>query len=102
MDLSLVVIIVTTAAVCAGIVFTVRAFKASATPATSPDRGGNNTESRQGIGPHDRATTELLKRYFEGKECAICKRPIPPVRTGLKPGLVNPATHEAYSWDAIP
>jgi hypothetical protein len=44
-----------------------------------------------------------LKRFFDGKECAICKRPIPPVhRTGLKPGLFNPATRETHSWDDIP
>ena len=77
------VIIVTAAALCAGIAFTLWRFKASA--------------------PHDRATTRLLERFFDGKECAICKRPIPPVhRGGLKPGLLNPATHETHSWDEIP
>jgi hypothetical protein len=45
----------------------------------------------------------VLKRFFDGKECAICKRPIPPVHwTGLKPGLLNPATHETQTWDEIP
>jgi len=83
MNLALAAIITTVAAVCAGIIFTVRAFRAPA--------------------GHDHATTELLKRFFDGKECAICKRPIPPVhRMGLKPGLLNPATHEAHSWDEIP
>jgi hypothetical protein len=94
---SLVVIIVaaTAAVVSAGIVFTVRGFKASAARATGPEKDGPET--------HDHATTGLLKRFFDGKECAICKRPIPPVsRTGLKPGLLNPATHETYSWDEIP
>lgn len=84
MNLALVdVIIATAAAVCAGIAFTVWRFKASTA--------------------HDHATTKLLKRFFDGKACAICKRPIPPVhRTGMRPGLFNPATHEAHSWDEIP
>jgi hypothetical protein len=77
------VVIVTAVAVSAGIAFTVWRFNARAA--------------------RDRATTELLKRFFDGKQCAICKRPIPPVhRTGLKPGLLNPATHQTYSWDEIP
>jgi hypothetical protein len=104
MDLSLVVFVATTAAVCAGIVFTVRAFKASAR-GTGADKVGEQAAAaaRAPISPHDPATTELLKRFFEGKECEICKRPIPPVpRTGLKPGLLNPTTHQTYSWDEIP
>lgn len=83
MNLPVVAIIATAAAVCAGIAFTVRAFMA-----------------KEG---HDHATTELLKRFFDGKACAICKRPIPPVhRMGLKPGLWNPATHETHLWNEIP
>ncbi len=84
MNLALVdIIIATAAAVCVGIAFTVWRFKATTA--------------------HDHATFELLKRFFDGKECAICKRPIPPVhRTGLKPGLLNPTTHEMHSWDEIP
>jgi len=77
------VVIATAAAVCAGIAFTVWRFTARRA--------------------HDHAATELLKRFFEGKECAICKRPIPPVHgMGLKPGLLNPATHETHSWVEIP
>ena len=84
MNLTLVdVIIATAVAVCAGMAFTVWRFKA---------RAG-----------HDHATNELLKHFFDGKECAICKRPIPPVHgMGLKPGLLNPATHETHSWLEIP
>ena len=105
MDLSLVVVVATVAAVCAGIIFTVRAFKASEAPArTAQGDGQQPAEVAGGVtSPHDQATIELLKRFFDGKECAICKRPIPPVhRGGLKPGLLNPATHETYSWDQIP
>jgi hypothetical protein len=92
-DLPFVVIILiaAAAAVCAGIVYTLRGFKASAAAARS---GGSR---------HDPAATEQLKQFFDGKECAICKRPIPPVqRTGPKPGLLNPATHETRSWNEIP
>jgi hypothetical protein len=84
MNLALVdVVIATAAALCVGIAFTLWRFKA--------------------IKAHDRATTELLKRFFDGKQCAICKQPISPVHlTGLKPGLLDPTTHETHSWDEIP
>jgi hypothetical protein len=79
-----VVIIATAVAVGVGLALTYRTF--------NPKRH------------HDHATTELLKHFFDGKSCAICKRPIPPVHLtgGLKPGLLNPTTHETYSWDEIP
>lgn len=52
---------------------------------------------------HDHATTKLLKQFFDGKACAICQQPIAAVHnTGMKPGLLNPATHEAHWWDEIP
>ena len=102
MDLPLLVIIViaTAAAVSAGITFTVRGFKASAA-----QKDGHQAADPAHAAPprHDHATTGQLKRFFDGKACAICKRPIPPVyRTGLKPGLLNPKTHETHSWDQIP
>lgn len=104
LPLFVIIIIGTAAAVSAGIVFTVRGFKASAARATGAEKDAHDTaDAAPAISRHDHATTELLKRFFDGKECAICKRPIPPVhRTGLKPGLLNPATHETYSWDQIP
>jgi hypothetical protein len=77
------VIIASGAAVCAGIAFTVWRFKGGAA--------------------HDHATIKQLKRFFDGKACAICKRPIPPVHLiEMKPGLLNPTTHETVSWDQIP
>ena len=83
MSLPLLAILAIAAAVCAGIAVTVRAFQA--TPG------------------HDHATTELLKRFFNGKACAICRQPIPPVhRMGLKPGLLNPETRETHLWNEIP
>jgi hypothetical protein len=84
MNVPLVAIITVASAVGAGIAFTVRTFKTK----------------KEG---HDHATTELLKRFFDGKECAICKQPIPPMhRMGLKPGLLNPATRETHTWNEIP
>lgn len=103
--LVVIIVIATAAAVSAGIVFTVRGFKASAARATGAEKDGNHTAdaTHAAISRHDHPTTELLKRFFDGKNCAICKRPIPPVhRTGLKPGLLNPSTHETYSWNEIP
>ena len=107
MNLPLLVIIVigTAAAVSAGIVFTIRGFKASDARATGTETDTHHPAegSHAQISRHDHAAIELLKRFFDGKSCAICKRPIPPVhRTGLKPGLFNPATHETHSWNEIP
>jgi len=104
MILPLVVIIATAGAVSAGIYLTVRAFRASEGRAVGPDNSGHEpaVAGNGGTSRHDHATTEQLKRFFDGKDCAVCKRPIPPVhRTGLKPGLLNPATHEAQSWEEI-
>lgn len=105
MNLPLIVVfVVTGAALCGGLAYTLRWFKASTATATGAESDGQHASEGHGaIAPHDHATTELLKRFFDGKDCAICKRPIPPVhRTGLKPGLLNPATYEAHSWDEIP
>lgn len=89
----LLVILGTTAILCGGLAVTLRTLKAGAARAAEEDA----------VSRHDRATTELLKRYFDGKDCAICKQPIPPVqRTGLKPGLLHSATREVRSWDEIP
>jgi hypothetical protein len=78
------ILVATGVAVCAGIAFTVWRFKGGAA--------------------HDHATIKLLKRFFDGKACAICKRPIPPVHNlmELKPGLLNPETRETVAWDEIP
>ena len=103
MILPLVVIIASAIAVGAGIYLTVRGFKASAARAVNGDVHTPSTAASTVITRHDPATTELLKRFFDGKVCAICKRLIPPVqRTGPKPGLLNSTTHQTYSWDHIP
>jgi hypothetical protein len=106
MILPLIVLIATAAAVSAGLYLTVRGFKASAARAAA---GNGHSHDHSGAAPapsvskHDQATIDLLKRFFDGKACGICKRPIPQVqRTGPKPGLLDPATHHAYSWDHIP
>ena len=105
MILPLVVIIASAVAVSAGIYLTVRGFMASAARATAGNASGllplNAADTP--VSQHDQATIDQLKRFFDGKECALCKRVIPPVqRTGLKPGLLNPTTHQTYSWDRIP
>jgi hypothetical protein len=108
MILPLVVLTVTAAAVAAGIYLTLRGFKASEARANSANSAGTNGQDtgatpRAAFTRHDSATIESLKRFFDGKACAICTRPIPPVqRTGPKPGLLDPATHETRSWDEIP
>ena len=102
MILPLVVLVVSAAAISAGIYLTVHGFKASAARAAGAGNG-DAPPSVSAVVAHDPATTEVLKRFFAGKPCAICKRPIPPVqRTGPKPGLLNPETHQTQSWDRIP
>ena len=106
MILPLVVIIGSAAVVSAGMYLTLRGFRASEKRAAATMNGDAPVPSGNGHPPiarHDAATNEQLKHFFEGKSCAICHRPIPLVqRTGLKPGLMNPATHETQSWDQIP
>jgi hypothetical protein len=104
MILPLVVIIASAAAVSGGIYLTVRGFRASEARAAAQNGSSNAPAdtARTAVARHDLSTIELLKRFFDGKECAVCKRAIPPVRTGPKPGLLNPSTHETYSWDQIP
>lgn len=102
--LLVVVALATAAVVSAGLAFTIRGFKASAARAGDPHKNGHEPVSNgHAISRHDPATLEQLKRFFDGKECAVCRKSIPPVqRTGLKPGVWNPTTHEAHSWDEIP
>jgi hypothetical protein len=97
-EVILVIVLLTTAAVVGvGIYFTLRAFRAGDRPpvAAKPRYVKSN--------PHDAATTAQLKHFFEGKPCASCSRPIPPVHAGeLRPGLLNPDTHQGIGWDDIP
>ena len=105
MNLLLVALIVATGvALCAGVAVTLRGFKADAAdaPGAEPDGQHLHEAAHHTLSPHDRATTDVLKRFFDGKDCALCKRPIPPMRRGLRPGLWNPTTHVAHSWDEIP
>jgi len=104
MILPLVVLVVSAAAIGTGIYVTVRGFRASAARAAGATGGGHAPlgDAHAAI-THDPTATELLKHFFEGRSCAICKRAIPPVqRTGPKPGLLNPETHETQAWDHIP
>ena len=55
------------------------------------------------IAPHDTLATAMLARFFEGKSCAICGRPITPVGVGeQRPGLRDAATGTVLSWEEIP
>jgi hypothetical protein len=97
-DVFLVVVLLATAAVVgAGIYFTLRAFRAADRPPVDAQaaRAKNNR--------HDPAMTAQLKHFFEGKQCAACRRPVPPVHVGeLRPGLLNTNSHEAIAWNDIP
>jgi hypothetical protein len=95
--LLVVVLVGTPALVGAGLYFTLRGFRAANRPPVEvePVHAKSN--------PHDAATTAQLKHFFEGKQCATCSRPIPPVHAGEpRPGLLNANTHATIAWDDIP
>jgi hypothetical protein len=101
--LLVVVALATAAVVSVGLAFTVRGFRASAARADPQKNGHDPAAAGHAISRHDHATNEQLKRFFDGKACAICHKTIPPVqRTGPKPGLLNPTTHHTHAWDEIP
>lgn len=94
--LLVIVFLATAVVVCAGCFFTLRTFRAAERP---PVEVKPHAKSN----PHDAATTARLKHFFEGKQCAACSRPIPPVHVGdLRPGLLNAKTHEEIAWDDVP
>lgn len=94
--LLLFVVVVVAAIVLAGVYLTFRAFRALDHPRPEPKP---NVRSN----PHDAETTARLKYFFEGKACAACGRPIPPLHAGdLRPGLLNLTTREAMAWKDIP
>jgi len=104
MFLPFVVLAATAAVIVGGIYLTLRGFKASEARANGGAASGPDpSRHHHHVSRHDHATNELLKRFFDGKACGICKRAIPPIpRTGLKPGLLDPSTHDTHSWDEIP
>ena len=99
MDAVLLVIVLaaTATVVSAGMYFTFRGFRAVNRPPTDVKAAPVKRN------PHDAAMTAQLKHYFEGKECATCSQPIPPVHAfEPRPGLLHARTHEAIAWDDIP
>lgn len=57
------------------------------------------------ISPEGTLAFEMLKRWYAGRDCALCRRPIPPLHHGgPKPGMLNVASkkHETLNWDEIP
>lgn len=57
------------------------------------------------VAPKETLVFEILKRWYDGKTCELCGRPIPPLHpVGPKPGLVNIAspTRETLAWEEIP
>jgi hypothetical protein len=91
MMLLVFVLLATGAVLGAGVFVTLRRFRASDHPPVE-------------VKPrHDAATTAQLKQFFQGKQCAGCSRPIPPVHAWeQRPGLRNANTHEAIAWEDIP
>lgn len=55
--------------------------------------------------PVETRATNILRKWFVGKTCAMCRRPIPPVHSAEQhPGLMNITTpaRELLSWEDIP
>jgi hypothetical protein len=95
--LLVIVLVATAVLVGAGVYFTFRGFRAATRPPVEVEP--RHVKSN----PHDAATTAQLKHFFEGKQCAACSRPIPPVHAfELRPGLLHANTREAIGWDHIP
>ena len=93
----LVLVVLAGATILCSTYFTLRWFRVASRPPVevkpAPPKGN----------PHDAATTAQLRRFFEGKVCAACGRPIPPVHLGdQRPGLLNHETREEIAWDDIP
>jgi len=94
----LAIVLVSTATIIGlGVYVTFRGFKTANRPEIDV------MPQRTKLPTHDAATTAQLKHFFEGKVCASCNRPIPPVHAGqLHPGLLNTRTNEAIAWNDIP
>ncbi len=93
----LVVVLVSTTLIGAGTYYSLRWFRSASRPPVDAK------PVRAKVNPHDAAMTAQLKHFFEGKQCAACSRPIPPVHAGqVHPGLLNPSTNEAIAWNDIP
>jgi hypothetical protein len=55
------------------------------------------------VSPEDTLATNILKRWYEGRECAICRQPIGHVHTSEpRPGLLNIASRQILAWSDIP
>lgn len=57
------------------------------------------------IAPRQTLVFEILKQWYAGKTCAICRREIPPLSAvGPKPGLLNLTApgNETMTWEEIP
>ncbi len=93
----LVIVVLATVTIVGSTFFTLRWFTTASRPPVDVKPG------QAKINPHDAATTAKLRHFFEGKVCAGCNRPIPPVHLGdQRPGLLNPRTQEEIAWDDIP
>lgn len=70
-----------------------------------PEREGCDQECATQIAssPHDTLMTAILTKWYGGRNCAICQRPISaPSASAPQPGLYNVASSETISWQEIP
>lgn len=61
--------------------------------------------SQIAIAPQETLEFQMVRRWYEGKNCAICRHAIPELHhAGPRPGLMNMAspTHDIVTWVDIP
>ncbi|HXW08286.1 MAG TPA: hypothetical protein VD833_23850 [Vicinamibacterales bacterium] len=70
-----------------------------------PERAGCNQActGQISVAPEDTLVSHVLQAWYSGKDCAICRRPIPPVTGGEpRPGLLDVGRHRVLGCDEIP
>ena len=72
-----------------------------------PERANCNQActSQIAVSPEDTLAETMLKKWYVGRTCAICREAIGPIHANQpRPGLMNVAspTHETLTWDEIP
>lgn len=69
-----------------------------------PDRSAGRSwfRSRQGVRRPSAETMAMLRRWYEGKSCALCAHPIAPVHGDSRPGFLDREARRASAWDEVP
>jgi hypothetical protein len=68
-----------------------------------PDRASGRSwfRTREGIRRPSAETMAMLRRWYDGKRCALCAQPIAPMHGDSRPGLLDRTTRRATAWDEV-